>query len=346
MTLYYKGFGGLLLSQAKEKGIARLTAPAESFMITVLMATRNRAAILEKVLNSYTRLTSPPRGWEAIVVDNGSTDSTAEIVGRFSQRLPLTYLFESQPGKCRALNAGLEHCNGDLILFTDDDALPGSEWLEYYASAAEARPQFCIFGGPVRPKWPSDPPSWAVYDKQIEGTCFACSQMEYETGPFDRWFWGENFAVRAAALRKVGEFNPAVGPAPGSYAMGSESEMIERLFRAGYKGWWIGTAAVEHIIRPEQLTRRWMLQRAIKSGRGDYQVGLSSAGTVKSVCGLPRWVARKAGEQLGRVAMACVLGNAQERFVKRWYLNYYWGMLLQARQIRRREGGHQRRNES
>jgi hypothetical protein len=144
-----------------------------------------------------------------------------------------------------------------------------------------------------------------------------------------------------------GEFDLSMGPHPGSsYIMGEEAELIERIERAGHKAWWIADAVTKHIVRPEQVSQEWMLPRAIGFGRGEYAREVKFNGPPKLMAGLPRWVVRKAGEQLGRVAMACVLGNAQERFVKRWYLTYYWGMLIEARQIRRREGGHQRRNES
>lgn len=111
-------------------------------MITVLIATRNRAGILEQVLDSYTRLRSPAGGWETIVVDNGSVDSTPDIVQRFAGRLPVTYVAEPQAGKSRAVNAGLRHAKGNLTLFTDDDILPTPDWLVHYASAAASQPDF------------------------------------------------------------------------------------------------------------------------------------------------------------------------------------------------------------
>jgi glycosyltransferase involved in cell wall biosynthesis len=315
-------------------------------MITVLMATRNRAAILEKVLNSYTRLNRPAGGWEAIVVDNGSSDATPDVVRRFADRLPLAYVAEPRAGKSWAVNAGLRHAKGDLILFTDDDILPAMDWLVDYAAAAASQPDFDLFGGPVRLAWPCEPPDWAICDFTIKGACFANSDPSIGSGPCVGTLIGGNFAVRASAVAEQGGFDSLIGPQPGSYIMGNEAEFIERLGGAGHKAWWIADAMTEHIVRPEQVSREWVLRRAIKFGRGEYAREVKFNAPPKFIAGLPRWVVRKAGEQLGRVAMACVLGNAQERFVKRWYLNYYWGMLLQARQIRRREGGRQRRNES
>src|SRR5215471_5623735 len=98
-------------------------------MLTVLIATRNGAHTLPRCLAALGQLIAPVGGWKLIVVDNGSTDATREIVESFADRLPLTYLLEPRPGKNAALNAGLDHVEGDLVVFTDDDVLARPDWL-------------------------------------------------------------------------------------------------------------------------------------------------------------------------------------------------------------------------
>src|SRR5579864_2342209 len=110
-------------------------------MLSVLMATYNRAAKLAVVLDAYLRLDPLPGGWQLFIVDNGSTDETQQVVASFRERLPLTYLFEPQRGKNFALNFALPKVQGDLIVFTDDDAMPESDWLTQLRSAADAHPQ-------------------------------------------------------------------------------------------------------------------------------------------------------------------------------------------------------------
>lgn len=316
-------------------------------MITVLMATRDRAGILERVLECYTHLISPAGNWEVIVVDNGSTDTTEEVTRRFADRLPVVYVAEPRPGKSWAVNTGLRHAKGDLILFTDDDILPGPGWLVDYAAAAASHPDFDLFGGPVRLEWPCEPPSWAVCDSFMFSACFSHADPAIGSGPCVDKKIGGNFAVRTSAVAEQMGFDLSMGPRPDSGSiMGEEKEFIDRLERAGHKAWWIADAATKHIVRPEQVNQESMLRRAIWCGRGEYAREVKLKGPPPLMASLPRWVVRKAGEQLGRIAMACVRGNAQERFVKRWYLTYYWGMLIEARQIRRREGSHQQRNES
>ena len=59
-------------------------------MVTVLLATYNRAETLPKGLNAYCQLQAPRAGWKLVVVDNGSTDGSKELVYSFMDRLPLT----------------------------------------------------------------------------------------------------------------------------------------------------------------------------------------------------------------------------------------------------------------
>jgi glycosyltransferase involved in cell wall biosynthesis len=61
-----------------------------------------------------------PGGWKLVIVDNGSTDRTRD-------KLRLTYLFEFKRGKNAGLNTGLAHVEGDLIVLTDDDAVPRTD---------------------------------------------------------------------------------------------------------------------------------------------------------------------------------------------------------------------------
>lgn len=308
-------------------------------MITVLMATRNRAGILEQVLDSYTRLRSPAGGWETIVVDNGSVDSTPDIVQRFAGRLPVTYVAEPQAGKSRAVNAGLRHAKGNLTLFTDDDILPTPDWLVHYASAAASQPDFDLFGGPVLLKWPCEPPAWAICNVAIKVACFSKLDPSLRTGPYAGPMFGGNFAVRALVIAKQGGFDPLIGPAPGSYRIGNETEFITRLRGSGHRAWWIEDAVVEHVVRKEQVDRKWMLQRAIKFGRGEYAREVRCDGSPKLIAGLPRWLIRKVGTQAARAAAARIFGNEQDAFVKRWHLNRYWGMIAEARRIQRDAAG-------
>lgn len=294
------------------------------------MATKNRAGSVRTVLESYTHLAEPPGGWEIVVVGH-STDSTPDVVRSFAGRLPVTYVPEPQAGKSAALNAGIELARGDLILFTDDDILPPASWLSRYAAAAASQPGFDVFCGPVCPKWPFDPPSWAVSDNRVRTVCFMDTGQSHATGPTGTWVTGQNLAIRRRVLTPGRRFDNRMGP---DVAMGEEVELIGRLRRDGVKVWWIADALVEHIIRADQLNKNWVLRRAVQFGRGQYWLDIEFRRPAPLVAGMPRWLIRHAIEQLGRVAAAWIRGRDQDLFVARWDLNYYRGALTEARRLR------------
>jgi glycosyltransferase involved in cell wall biosynthesis len=98
--------------------------------LSILLATRNRASLLESTLAHFGGLELRGIDWELIVADNGSTDKTADVLERAGKRLPLLALHEPAPGKNRAINRALAAGRGELLIFTDDDVEPDAGWVQ------------------------------------------------------------------------------------------------------------------------------------------------------------------------------------------------------------------------
>ena len=128
--------------------------------ITVIIATYNRAALLDECLDHLGRQRFTA-GDEVIVVDNGSTDDTAAVVVRHQARfaVPLHLLHETLPGKSRAIARALAAATGEILAFTDDDVNVEEDWLDALRDAM-ADPAVALVGGPVRPRWQSTVPHW------------------------------------------------------------------------------------------------------------------------------------------------------------------------------------------
>ena len=98
---------------------------ANAPLTTVLIDTYNYGRFIEQSIDSVLSQDFPPEQLEVIVVDDGSTDDTAERVGRYGSRIK--YLQKPNGGQASAFNLGFANANGDLILLLDADDyfLPG-----------------------------------------------------------------------------------------------------------------------------------------------------------------------------------------------------------------------------
>ncbi len=98
-----------------------MSAPAAS----IIVPTHNKARYLSLTLASYVRQSAPR--FEVIVVDDGSSDDTAEVVGRYADRLSLRYFRWPHRGRSAARNQAIAEAHGGLLIFADDDriAAPG-----------------------------------------------------------------------------------------------------------------------------------------------------------------------------------------------------------------------------
>jgi glycosyltransferase involved in cell wall biosynthesis len=302
-------------------------------MLTVLLATRNRARILRDVLESFSRLQSPPSGWKLVVVDNGSTDESAAVITAFARRLPLEFVSEPVLGKNTALNTGLARTEGDLTVLTDDDVFPYADWLVQLRKAADEQPACSIFGGVVVPRWEASPPEWI--DWLDKAPVFAITPASLKEGilPSHRidQVFGPNMAIRTDIFASGIRFDTSIGPRGSDYAMGSETELLLRLNRQGYQAWHVQTAIVEHLIRKEQLELSWVVQRTIRHGRGHQR----RHPEVNLWWDMPRRVYRALPREIVIMALARATLNTRLFFRSRMRFNFTLGTAIESRVMAR-----------
>lgn len=98
---------------------------------SVIVITRNHSGYLAEVLAALAKQDHPD--YEIVVVDSSNgeeKDKSAKIAKQFCVK----YIVEPRLGQSLARNSGLPHCTGDIIAFTDDDCLPGTDWLSLLVS--------------------------------------------------------------------------------------------------------------------------------------------------------------------------------------------------------------------
>jgi len=96
--------------------------------ISVIIITRNRESSLKRCLDSI--ITQSRRPQEVVVVDNGSTDGTKDVIYSYKQTLPINYLFEFTPSMSKAWNIAIKKATGNILAIIDDDCIVEQDYLE------------------------------------------------------------------------------------------------------------------------------------------------------------------------------------------------------------------------
>src|SRR3954449_7041666 len=106
--------------------------------VSVVVATRNRAVMLEGLLHSLDRQSLDSSRFEVIVIDDGSTDRTPELLHAMTKRAgySLRVLQGTGNGPAAARNRGWPEASAPLVAFTDDDCVATPDWLTELVEAA------------------------------------------------------------------------------------------------------------------------------------------------------------------------------------------------------------------
>ncbi len=247
--------------------------------ISVIIATYNRSSELRKTLEALLSTRRDGLSLNIIIVDNGSTDNTMDVVHAFMHQLDVIYLFDPIRGKSHALNFAIDHSSlGDIIVFTDDDVEPSIDWLIEICASCQRWPYHLVFGGRINAIFPfSTVPQWASkQDPFINSFAFAVhhvAQKDCIYSPKQQPF-GPNFWLRKEILDKGYRFDERIGPGTG--IMSEDTLFLLRLARDGYSIIYAPKAVVGHRIRPELLKLTNILSRAFSFGRSHpYLFGIS-----------------------------------------------------------------------
>ena len=286
---------------------------------SVILATRDREALLAQTLEALAGQDWPRDRFEIVVADNGSVDGTRAVVEAAAGRLdapPTRYLYVAESGKSHAINRALPHAGGDLLAFTDDDVVPHPTWLERL-SAAFAETGADFVAGRILPRWESTPPRWLsprLYGVlAIPDNGEARVSITAADGPRILPI-GANMAVRAAVIRRVGGFRPDLGKLAGTLRTGEDHELCLRMLHAGCRGIYEPTAVVRHWVARERLTRRYFQRWLYQNGRDVARLDACYPGAVPQLLRVPRYLWRDAASNTWGAMRSTLLGDRAAGF--------------------------------
>jgi glycosyltransferase involved in cell wall biosynthesis len=294
-------------------------------LITVALCTHNHADRLQRTLDDLGRLDSPTRPWEIVVVDNGCTDGTPQMLAEPSWRpagVPVRVVREMQLGLSNARNRALKEARGEYLLFVDDDETPDPQWLvacerEMLAHAPDAlggRIEVLFEGG--------DRPAWL--QEEILGFL---GQLNYGGA---RWltepstpFYGGNFAIRRVLFATVGEFNPDLGRKGRVNAGGEDTDFYWRLLAGGYRVRWVPEAIIHHRIQADKLRRGYFLELHYRQGRME---GARKRGDASRFP--PRYLLPQLGRAIGRALAQRWKQDGDNTLRQEMNVVYFLGYIL------------------
>lgn len=102
---------------------------------SVIIPTYNRRRLLERTLASLADQTFPADQFEVVVVDDGSTDGTEDMIQRLEMPYTLTYVRQPNRGRAVARNEGVRAAAADLIIFLDSDVAVAREFVAAHVEA-------------------------------------------------------------------------------------------------------------------------------------------------------------------------------------------------------------------
>jgi glycosyltransferase involved in cell wall biosynthesis len=318
---------------------------------TVLIATYNRARLLDDTLDSIRRMrVNPARRWEAIVVDNNSSDDTRAVIERHARDfpVPLHYLFEARQGRSSALNTGIQAAKGSVIAFTDDDVVVCEGWLDSACDAlAGPDRRLAYAGGPVHPIWEAPPPSWLdVEHGDLWGTIaiqdHGPQQFVYEEQR--KVPLGANMAALRSVFDEIGAFSPDLGRSSGRLVLGQEvPELLWRARAAGFRGVYVPGMYVAHHVPARRLTRqyfrRWWFGKGVSRSALERLHNVTDGGNdlsrTRHILRVPQAMYGSALRHVWGWLRDRIAGREQKAFRRQMMMAYFAGYFW-ARQRERR----------
>jgi glycosyltransferase involved in cell wall biosynthesis len=236
--------------------------------ISVVVPTCNRQETLLKCIESIRANIYPH--YEIIVVDQNSDDAIQKkIADIFNNDEKIVYLHSHIRCSSDSRNRGWRMAKGDIIAFTDDDAIVDPRWLEAYAQAfCRENAKVGMVGGRIEPVFQIPRPHWLPPEKDYLLPSFNAGNG-LKPFPEESLPISVNFALKRSVIEPIGGFDIRLGLKRGrrnANIGGEDSFLSMKVKEAGFLIMYQGAAIVYHPVIAQRLKRLFFLKRNFLDG--------------------------------------------------------------------------------
>lgn len=205
--------------------------------VSVIIPAYNAAATIGKTLQALSRQ-NYPQPFEVIVVDDGSSDNTADIVRSFAA---VRYVRQDNSGPALARNHGARLAQGEYLAFTDSDCVPHEDWISLLM-AGFGQERIGVVAGSYGIANPENWLARCVYAEILW-------RHNHVMPDFPSAFGSYNFCIRKKVFEEVGGFDASY-----RRASGEDNDLSYKAIRTGQRIYFQRKALVDH-YHPVRVTR-------------------------------------------------------------------------------------------
>jgi glycosyltransferase involved in cell wall biosynthesis len=240
--------------------------------VSIIICSYNRANYIGAALDALYIQTSGVDQFEAIVVDNNSTDGTPEVFATWRAIHPdgnFYYTTETNQGASYARNTGASMAKNDWLCFIDDDAIAHKDFVQNIIKHINDQPFVHGFGGRIIPRYiPAEPKWMSYYVASMVGNFdyspIACA-FKYGKYPLE-----SNMIVSKKIFDQEGGFNTQLPGVVGTLRIGGEGkDLFYKILQLGHTIYYDPSIIVEHVVETKKLTSEYMYRVASGIGRGE-----------------------------------------------------------------------------